>query len=106
MEAVSRVAVSIDWLGSAAWLAGYPCIAANLNIDFREMTPLGHDCFIEARVDEVRPTRLAVSGTLSAEGKTLVHGRGVFPRIKKERLLELSRTLGRPMPDLSGYEFA
>ena len=93
-------------MGSAAWLARYPCIAANLNIDFLEMTPLGYDCFIEANVCEVRPTKLALSVTLSLDGNPLVRGRGVFPRITKKRLLEMSRTLGQPLPDLSGYEFA
>lgn len=93
-------------MGSSAWLAGYPCIAANLNIDFMAMTPLGHDCFIEANVEEVRPTRLTLSVTLSLDGKPLVRGRGVFPRIDKERMLEMSRTLGQSLPDLSGYEFA
>ncbi len=93
-------------MGSAAWLAGYPCIAANLNIDFMAMTPLGCDCFIEASVDEVRPTKLVLSTTLSLDGKTLVRGRGVFPRLNRERMLEMSRALGHPLPDLSGYEFA
>jgi acyl-coenzyme A thioesterase PaaI-like protein len=93
-------------MGAAAWLAGYPCIAANLNVDFLEMTPLGRDCFVEAKVEEVRPTRLALSVTLSLDGKRLVRGRGVFPRINRERMLELSRALGQPLPDLSGYEFA
>jgi acyl-coenzyme A thioesterase PaaI-like protein len=93
-------------MGSAAWLAGYPCIAANLNIDFMEMTPLGRYCFIEANVDEVRPTKLAVAVKLSLDGKLLVRGRGVFPRLNKQRMLEMSRTLGQPLPDLSGYDFA
>ena len=93
-------------MGSAAWLAGYPCLAANLNIDFMEMTPLGRDCFIEAKLDEVRPTKLAVSVVLSLDGKLLVRGRGVFPRINKKRMVEMSRILGQPLPDLSGYEFA
>ncbi len=93
-------------MGSAAWLAGYPCIAANLNIDFLEMTPLAHDCLIEATVEEIRPTKLSVSATLSLEGKPLVRGRGVFPRISEDRMRKMSRTLGQPLPDLSNYEFA
>jgi len=93
-------------MGSAAWLAGYPCIAANLNIDFLDMTPLSRDCFVEAVVDEVLPTRLALAVTLSLRGKPLARGRGVFPRISKKRMLEMSRALGQPLPDLSDYEFA
>jgi acyl-coenzyme A thioesterase PaaI-like protein len=93
-------------MGSAGWLAGYPCVAASLNIEFLEMTPLGRDCRIEAVVDDVGPTKLAVSVTLGLEDRTLARGRGVFPRITRERLRELSEALGRPLPDLSGYEFA
>ncbi len=93
-------------MGSAAWLAGYPCVAANLNVDFLEMTPLGQDCFIEAAVHEVRSTKLEASVTLSKDGRPLVRGRGVFPRISKERMLEMARTMRQPLPNLSGYEFA
>ncbi len=93
-------------MGSAGWLAGYPCVAANLNIDFLEMTPIGCDCLIESIVEEVRPTKLAVAATLSLDGKALVRGRGVFPRISKDRMREMSRRLGQPLPDLAGYEFA
>lgn len=93
-------------MGSAAWLAGYPCVAANLNIDFKEMTPLGRDCSIEASVDEVRSNRLTLTATLSLDGLVLVRGRGVFPRLSRARILELSHSLGQALPDLSGYEFA
>ncbi len=93
-------------MGSAGWLAGYPCVAANLNIDFLEMTPIGCDCLIESIVEEVRPTKLAVAATLSLDGKALVRGRGVFPRLQKDRMLRVFRTSGHALPDLSGYEFA
>ena len=93
-------------LGSAGWLAGYPCVAANLNIDFLRMTPLARDCSIEAIVEEVHPTKLLLSARLSLDDKLLVRGRGVFPRINKKRLHEMSRTQEQPLPDLSGFEFS
>lgn len=92
-------------MGSAAWIAGYPCVAANLSVDFLEMTPLGRDCFIEARVGEVRSKKLALEAVLSLDDRPLVRGRGVFPRISRRRIEEFSRALGQPLPDLSGYEF-
>jgi acyl-coenzyme A thioesterase PaaI-like protein len=93
-------------MGAAAWLAGYPCVAANLNVDFVEMTPIGCNCFMEAAVDEVRPTKLIVSATLGLEGRPLVRGRGVFPRLRRERMAKVFRIGGHPLPDLSSYEFA
>lgn len=93
-------------MGSAAWLAGYPSVAANLNIDFIEMTPIGRDCLVESTVDDVSPTKLRLTATLSLDGETLVRGRGVFPRLRKDRLLETLRGTGQTLPDLSGYDFA
>ena len=93
-------------MGSAAWLAGYPSIAANLNVDFMEMTPIGRDCLIESTVDNVSPTKLGITATLSLNGKTLVRGRGVFPRLRKDRMFETFSTTGQTLPDLSGYDFA
>ena len=93
-------------MGSAAWLAGYPCIAAGINVDFVEMTPIGRDCFIEARVVEVRPTRLALEATLSLGDRALARAGGVFPRLSQERMAKMAEEMGEAPPDLSGYEFA
>lgn len=93
-------------MGSAGWLAGYPCVAANLNVDFLAMTPLCRECLIESQVDEVASTKLTISATLGLEGKTLVRARGVFPRVTRERLLAMFRASGQPVPDLAGYAFA
>ncbi len=92
-------------MGSAGWLAGYPVVAANLNIDFLEMTPLGRHCLIEATVGEVQANKLIVEATLSLDGQELVRGRGVFPRLRRERMEEMSRRLGREIPALDGFEF-
>ena len=35
-------------MGTCVWLEGYPSVAANLNFDFVEMTPLQEDCLVEA----------------------------------------------------------
>ena len=92
-------------MGSGAWLAGYACVAANLNVDFVEMTPLGEDCLIEARVVEVRPKRLEVEARLTLADRLLVRGRGVFARLREDRVALLRDAEGT-LPDLSGFLFA
>ena len=93
-------------MGTAAWLAGYPSIAANLEFDFVELTPLGEDCLVEARVLEVRPKKLIVESLLSLEGRVLVKGQSVFVRLREERLREVFAKTHVDAPDLAGFEFA
>jgi acyl-coenzyme A thioesterase PaaI-like protein len=93
-------------MGTCAWLAGYPSIAANLDIDFVELTPLGEDCFVEARVVQVQPRKLIIEATLSLEEQVLVKGRGVFVRLVKDRLSSVFRKANLTPQDLSGFQFA
>ena len=93
-------------MGSSAWLGGYPCVAANLSLDYVEMTPLGEDCFVEAKIVEIQPTKLIVETELALDRRILARGRGIFVRLKRDRLLSVFRDAGRARPDLAGFEFA
>jgi len=90
-------------MGTCAWLAGYPSVAASLNVDFVQMTPLGEDCLVEAKIVDLQPKTLVVETTLTLADETLVCGRGVFVRLKHERLITVFKE--RELPDLSGFEF-
>jgi len=78
-------------MGAAAWLAGYPCVAANLGVDFALMTPLGHDCAVESSVVTVEPRKLIVEGSLALGDRTLVKARGTFVRIRRDRMEQFGR---------------
>jgi len=91
-------------MGSCAWSAGYPTIAANLSVDFVEMTPLGEDCLVEAKIVDLQPKTIVVESTLSLGDQTLVRGRGLFVRMTRERLTAVFKKTR--LPDLSGFEFA
>ena len=93
-------------MGSCAWLGGYPCLAANVSVDFVQMTPLGKDCFIEARIVDLQPKKVVVEARLALDDRLLVRGRGIFARLKKEQLDSFLLEAGDPFPDLSGYELA
>ncbi len=93
-------------MGSCVWLRGYPSVAANLNFDFAEMTPLQKDCLVEARIVKVEPNKLLVESTLSLEGITLVKGRGVFARLKKAYVESVFHEAETTLSNLPDFEFA
>jgi acyl-coenzyme A thioesterase PaaI-like protein len=93
-------------MGACAWLGGYPSVAANLSVDFVELTPLGEDCFVDAKIVQVQPKKLVVEARFVLDDRLLVRGRGIFVRLTKERLISVFRETKRALPDLSGFEFA
>jgi len=93
-------------MGSAAWIGGYPCVAANLRIDFVEMTPLGEDCSVEAKIVQVEPTKLVVETTLGLDQQVLARARGIFVRLKRDRWISVLSDAESGLPDMSGFEFA
>ncbi|MAB78696.1 MAG: hypothetical protein CMJ89_05015 [Planctomycetes bacterium] len=93
-------------MGTCCWIGGYPCIAANLSIDFVEMTPLEEDCLVEAKIVGVQPNKLVIETTLSLEGRVLVKGRGVFVRLRLDRIMSVFKSAGVLLPDLSDFKFA
>jgi acyl-coenzyme A thioesterase PaaI-like protein len=93
-------------MGSCAWLGGYACLAANVSVDFVQMTPLGEDCFIEAGIVDLQPKKVVVEARLTLDDRLLVRGRGIFARLKKEQLDSFVYESGGKLSDLDGYEFA
>lgn len=98
--------VADEAMGSAVWLAGYPCVAANIEVDFVEMTPIGQDCLVESRVVDAERRRIAAEASISLNDRTLVRTRGAFVRVKKDEFLAFSRAHSLPIPDLDRFDFA
>jgi len=80
-------AVLDEAMGSAGWLAGYPVVAAHIEVDFRRMLPLGTDAFVEAWVESVDGRKVRVRGRLSGEDRELFSSAsGLFVILDPERL--------------------
>ena len=79
-------------MGGAAWLAGHPVVAAQLNITFRTMLPLGTRCLVKARVLEVRGRKITTTAELtSADGEKLFcKGEALFVTLDTDQLELLS----------------
>lgn len=82
-------AVLDEAMGSAAWLAGYPVVAAHIEVDFRRMLPLGTDALLEAWVERVEGRKVFARGRLSDESGGLFSGAsGLFVVLDPERFGE------------------
>ncbi len=88
----SMAALLDEAMGGAAWLADHPVVAAQLNITFRTMLPLGTRCAIEARVVEVSGRKIKTSGELlSADRQQLFcKGEALFVTLDSQKIQQLS----------------
>lgn len=82
-------AVLDEAMGSSAWLAGYPVVAAHIEVDFRNMLPLDTDAHLEAWVERVEGRKVFVRGRVATEdGKPFADSRGLFIVLRPESLGE------------------
>ncbi len=88
----SMAALLDESMGGAAWMAGHPVVAANLNITFRQMLPLGTRCVVEAKIVEVDRRKVFTHGYLrSADGvTTYCDGEALFIVLDESRIGEMS----------------
>lgn len=88
----SMAALLDEAMGGAAWLAGHPVVAANLNITFRQMLPLNSPCFVEAHVIEVEGRKVRTRGTIrSLDGQqTYSDGEALFITLDESKIGNLS----------------
>ena len=88
-------------MGSACWLAGYGVVAANFDVDFLNMTPVGIDLVIEARMERVRGQNVFVEAEIKDEaGTAYTIARGRFHRLPKAKLEKLFASQGL---DINAY---
>jgi hypothetical protein len=85
----AMAAVLDEAMGSSAWLAGYPVVAAHIEVDFRRMLPLGTDAHLEAWIERVDGRKVFVRGRLARDdGKLFAESGGLFIVLDPERLGE------------------
>ena len=88
----SMAALLDEAMGGAAWMAGHPVVAAQLNITFRTMLPLGTRCLVSARVVEANGRKIKTTAELhSADGEQLFcRGEALFVILDTEKIEQLS----------------
>ena len=89
-------------LGSASWLSGYAAVAANLNVDFLEMTPIGVDLLVEAHIVKVEGQTVIVHAQIKDE-QGLIYSKAVgrFHRLPKKKLAKVFATIGLSVDNLN-----
>ncbi len=66
-------------MGAAAWCAGHPVLAANLNIDFRRPVPLGVEIQVVGRVESTEGRKVFASGLIVLPNEIIAaEGNGLF----------------------------
>lgn len=88
----SMAALLDEAMGGAAWMGGHPVVAAQLNITFRTMLPLGTRCVVNARVVEVNGRKIKTTAELrSADGQQMYcSGEALFVTLDREKIGQLS----------------
>lgn len=76
----SSAAVLDECMGFAAWVSGYPVVAANLSVNFLRKAPLHVVHHVEARVEGVEDQKVTTRGRLfdPATGRVYVEAHGLF----------------------------
>jgi acyl-coenzyme A thioesterase PaaI-like protein len=67
-------------MGGAAWLAGHPVVAAQLNLTFLQMLPVRTACLVQAEIARVEGRKVHTTGQIGSPDQSLVYCRatGLF----------------------------
>ena len=81
-------AILDEAMGGAAWLAGYPVVAAQLNLSFQEMLPLLTPCIVKAQVTGFEGRKVHTRGFLCSvdESRIYCQGTGLFIVLDRAQL--------------------
>ena len=91
-------------MGAAAWLAGRPSVAGELNIKLFEMVPLHAAIGIEASITLIDGKKATVvSKILDFSGKVYARGEATFVQLSKTRILELLAKQGVSQEEVARY---
>ncbi len=86
----SMAAVLDEAMGIAAWLSGYAVVAANLQVQFRQLLPLGSIAHLETSVEATEGRRISMRAALSdSAGKIYAESTGTFVDMGKEHFKKL-----------------
>lgn len=90
----SIAGVMDEIMGSAAWLAGYPVLAAKIEVQFVKLLPLKKVVWYEAEVTRVIHNKVYTSAKIFLPPDTLyATSKGLFILLKLEKLKELDEKL-------------
>lgn len=70
-------------MGSAGWLKGYPCVAAKIEVEFLEMTPVGQNLKVRAWIEQVEDKKITVRAEVYGD-KVYSRSLGYFSRLRKD----------------------
>lgn len=83
-------------MGMAVLATGRVAVAARIEVDFREMVPLGAEATVELGVGEVVGTKVPVRGVLTVDGGAVgCEATGLFVEIGADGLGEAAERAGR-----------
>jgi len=76
-------------MGGAAWAAGFPVVAAHLDIRYGRSVPLGRLMRFDARVERREKRVVHASGSVTdADGVTYTRGSGRFVILRRQQLAD------------------
>lgn len=98
----AMAAVLDECMGAAAWMNGYAVVAAHVEVDFRNMLPLGTDTWFEAWVESVDGRKVDCRARVYARGADgeehpFASSSGLFLTLPMERFRELLDEVARTM---------
>jgi len=94
----SVAAVLDEAMGQSSWIAGYPVVAAKIEVNFRKPVPLQTLLWLEASVSKVEGRKVFITGRLlTPDGEILADSNGIFVILKQEDQLKIIKSLQRPM---------
>lgn len=74
-------------MGSVTWMNHYGCVAKSLEIEFLNMTPIGVDLEVVARITKIEKKECFVEAQIQLQdGTPLSRATGVFHRLSKAKL--------------------
>ncbi|MBU2500611.1 PaaI family thioesterase [bacterium] len=84
-------------MGGAAWLAGYPVVAAQLEITFRELLPLAMRAVVKAQVTGVEGRKVHTRAFLTNTAETVIHcqSTGLFIVLDRSQLERMPQEAAR-----------
>ncbi len=86
----SMAAVLDEAMGLAAWVAGHRVVAARLEMDFKNMMPLGTVATMQVTIDRVEGRKVHMAGVLcSRDGTVFAQSRGLFIQLSAEKVEQL-----------------
>lgn len=90
-------------MGGAAWMAGYPAVAAELTTRFKTMLPLGTRIVVEARVESTDGRKVRTKGLVRDEqGVTYADGEALFITLDPKKFGALATEAAVIFAELEG----